>query len=138
MSTGIWIKDKTLNKTVVSHEGCLKDITDAKIHIAIMAHQTWWDEKYNGFHLKQGFWIWLDGVWSTLKPIKMEIGSWSRTYYVGIYENSRYRIRIKIESNKERETDSPWIEHLCNKMNLTEQHERTNDGTYGNSTLFNT
>ena len=45
---------------------------------------------------------------------------------------------IKIESNKERETDSPWIEHLCNKMNLTEQHERINDGTYGNSTLFNT
>jgi len=117
MTTGIWIRDKTLDKNVVSGEQCLKDITSVKIMFKVFQHQDWWLDKYDGFNLGDDFYLWLENLADNTSPKTQRYGrNYVHTYHVGIYENEQFRITIKVERNIERESDSHWLKKWGGKL----------------------
>ena len=113
MTTGIWIRDKTLDKNVVSAEGCVEDITDVKIRFKIFQHQDWWLDK--GFNLGDDFYLWLENLADNTN-MHIPRNRYDSTYYIGFYENEKVRIRIKINRNIERDSDSHWLKKWGGKL----------------------
>lgn len=111
MMTGIWIRDKTLDKNVVSAEGCVKDVTDVKIRFKIFQHQDWWLDKYDGFNLGDDFYLWLENL-----ADNTTISRYPFTYHLGIYENEQFKVRIQVKRNIERDSDSHWLKKWGGKL----------------------
>ena len=109
--TGIWIRDKTLDKNVVSAEGCVEDITSVKIRFKIFQHQDWWLDKYDGFNLGDDFYLWLENL-----ADNTEISRYPFLYHVGIYENEQFKVRIQVKRNTERDSDSHWLKKWGGKL----------------------
>mgnify|MGYP003117619593 CR=1 FL=1 len=109
--SGIWIRDKDLDKTVISWEGGIKDITSAKIRFKVWQFQDWWLDKYDGFNLGEEFYLWLENL-----ADNTTISRYPFTYHVGIYENEQFKVRIEVEKNIERHSDSHWLKKWGGKL----------------------
>lgn len=118
MYSGIWIRDKDLDKTVVRCEGGIRDITSAKIKFKIYQHQDWWLDKYDGFNLGEEFYLWLENLADNTRPIYHAPNPFGLAvaYHVGIYENEQFEVRIEVEKNIERESDSHWLKKWGGKL----------------------